>query len=252
VRAVILAAGRGSRLGAMTDDRPKCMVELFGRPLVEWQMDALREAGVAEIGIVRGYRGEMLDGLRATAFDSPRWHETNMVRSLAAAAGWLSEGECIVSYSDIFYPSSAVSALMASDGAISVSYDAGWRSLWSRRFVDPMLDAESFELDREGWISDIGRKPAAMERVSGQYMGLLRFTPAGWGWVEDLLARLDPIDVDRLDMTGMLRALVASGRRIRGVRFDGVWGEVDSRADLELYHSDPLFRLHLAPDDRRG
>ena len=61
MRAIILAAGRGSRLGHLGDDRPKCFVELDGKPLIEYQMAALRRGGVGEVGIVRGYRAEMID-----------------------------------------------------------------------------------------------------------------------------------------------------------------------------------------------
>ena len=62
MRAVILAAGHGSRLGNLGDDRPKCLVELEGKPLIKHQITALRRGGVQEIGVVRGYRGDMLIG----------------------------------------------------------------------------------------------------------------------------------------------------------------------------------------------
>ncbi|PYK48280.1 MAG: nucleotidyl transferase, partial [Verrucomicrobia bacterium] len=61
MRALILAAGRGSRMGDLGDDRPKCLIELQGRPLIERQITALRRSGVEEIGVVRGYRAEMID-----------------------------------------------------------------------------------------------------------------------------------------------------------------------------------------------
>ena len=89
MRALILAAGRGSRMGALGDDRPKCLVELDGKPLLERQRAALARGGADEIGIVRGYRSDMLNLPGITCFDNPRWAETNMVMSLAAAAEWL-------------------------------------------------------------------------------------------------------------------------------------------------------------------
>ena len=61
MRAVILAAGRGSRMGHLGDDRPKCLIELEGKPLIERQIAALRRGGVDEIEIVRGFRAEMID-----------------------------------------------------------------------------------------------------------------------------------------------------------------------------------------------
>jgi choline kinase len=85
MRAIILAAGRGSRIRQLTDDRPKCLVELRGRPLLEWQVEALRGGGAREIGIVTGYRREMLAALGLREFHNPRWQDTNMVSSLECA-----------------------------------------------------------------------------------------------------------------------------------------------------------------------
>src|SRR5271154_5280112 len=103
MRALILAAGRGSRMGAVGDERPKCLVELEGRPLLERQVAALRRGGAESVGIVRGYRAERLQFPGLTYFDNPRWSETNMVMSLAAAAEWLRAGTVVVSYADIFF-----------------------------------------------------------------------------------------------------------------------------------------------------
>src|SRR5437870_5599387 len=88
MKAIILAAGRGSRMGALTADRPKCFAEIAGRTLLSLQMQAL-SASADSIAVVRGYRAEVFDGLPLHRFDNPRWAETNMVRSLMCADPWL-------------------------------------------------------------------------------------------------------------------------------------------------------------------
>ena|SRR5579863_426504 len=103
MRAVILAAGRGSRLGALAEDRPKCMLELARRPLISRQIAALSRGGISKIGVVRGYRGSMIDIQGVAYFENPRWAETNMVMSLATAKAWLQSSPVVVSYADIFY-----------------------------------------------------------------------------------------------------------------------------------------------------
>jgi len=116
MRAVILAAGRGSRMGHLGGDRPKCLVELEGKPLIVRQIAALRRGGVGEIGVVRGYRAEMIDFPGLSYFANERWAETNMVMSLAMAAPWLRSGPVIVSYGDIFYRSELVRGLAGAPG----------------------------------------------------------------------------------------------------------------------------------------
>ena len=77
-RAVILAAGRGSRLAPLTDRMPKPLVPVNGVPIIMTILDALNAAGVSSITIIRGYSGEAFDALHekypTLAFiDNPDW-----------------------------------------------------------------------------------------------------------------------------------------------------------------------------------
>jgi choline kinase len=235
MRAIILAAGRGSRMGHLGDERPKCLVEFGGRPLLERQVTALRGGGAQAVGVVRGYRAEMIELPDLTYFHNERWAETNMVMSLATAAEWLNAGSVIVSYADIFYRSELVRELAAAAGDLVITYDRAWRSLWSRRFVDPLADAETFRADASGRLIEIGGKTSSIADIGGQYMGLLKFTPRGWRDVEALLATLDTRTRDRLDMTGLLQRLLGKNVAIGTIGTDGQWGEIDNPSDLALY-----------------
>lgn len=238
MRAIILAAGRGSRMKRLTDERPKCLVELRGKPLLEWQLGALREAGVNEIAIVTGYRRELLAGRGLVEFYNPRWAETNMVSSLACAEAWLVADTCIVSYADIFYESSAVSLLVNCASPLAVTYDSNWLASWQERFGNPLLDAETFRLMPDGTLSEIGNKPQSIEEIDGQYMGLLRFTPASWDEICRIRADLTDLERDKMHMTGTLQKIIDAGRMpVRAVRYDRSWGEIDSPEDLTNYEA---------------
>jgi choline kinase len=232
MKAIILAAGRGSRMGAMTAEQPKCLTVLDGRPLLHWQMSALRGAGIDDIGIVGGYKNELLAPYVRKLFVNARWAETNMVASLMCAAEWLRMSDCIISYSDIFYAPQTVKALTESPHDICMSYDVNWLELWSQRFSDPLSDAEQFKIDADGRVTAIGARAATAADIEGQYMGLLKFTPRGWAAIERFLSQVDP---DRLDMTSLLSRLIAAGEKVYGVKSIGAWGEVDSEQDLRLY-----------------
>jgi L-glutamine-phosphate cytidylyltransferase len=236
MRGVILAAGRGSRLGHLCADRPKCLVELAQKPLIERQIGVLRRGGVGDIGIVRGYRADMIAFPGLTYFANERWAETNMVMSLATAASWLRSGPVIVSYADIFYRSELVRGLVGAPGQLVITYDRAWRRLWSRRFPDPLDDAETFRIDPAGRLLEIGGKTKRIEDIQGQYMGLLKFTPPAWIAVETLLRALDDRVRDRLDMTALLCRLLAENEvPVSTFPTDGQWGEIDSPEDVALY-----------------
>jgi choline kinase len=237
MRGLILAAGRGSRMVAATSDRPKALVELGGAALLDWQMAALRAGGIAGIGLVRGYRGEAFAGRGLALFDNPRWAETNMVMSLAAARAWLEADTCVVSYADIFYPAEAVRRLVAAEGDIVLAYDPDWLALWSRRFADPLADAETFRIDADSRVIEIGGRTGRVADIQGQYMGLFRLTPAGWRRIAAHLDACEPAPRAKLDVTGLLARLIASGIEVRGVPVPGPWGEVDQPSDLTLYET---------------
>lgn len=235
MRGIILAAGRGSRLNHKTEDRPKCLVELSGKPLLQWQLGAMRAAGVERILVVRGYMGQKITG-DFEICDNPDWQSTNMVGSLMCAREWLKEDTCIVSYSDIVYDSHAVAHLGASPGDLSILYDTNWLALWKERFADPLSDAESFSVDDEGLIRDIGRKGVSLNEIHGQYMGLLKFTPTSFGWVDALLSKHEGLR-EKLDMTTLLSRLIQAGHSIQGVPWGGAWCEVDDLEDLRVAES---------------
>lgn len=233
MKAIILAAGRGSRMGDLTAAQPKCFAQLRGRRLLDWQLEALHGAQIDEIAVVRGYRAEAFTEALAY-FDNPRWESTNMVVSLACAKSWIAADTCIVSYSDIFYSADAVRRLREAHGDIAITYDPNWLEVWRRRFAAPLSDAETFRLRPDGTLAEIGARPTSLDQVQGQYMGLLKFTPAGWNHVRRLIDELGPA-ADKLDMTGMLGRLIARGIPICAVPITDAWGEVDSESDLASY-----------------
>lgn len=232
MRGIILAAGRGSRLGTKTDGRPKCMVELSGHPLLHWQLAAMREAGIEEILVVRGYLAEKIAGNFSTC-NNEEWQKTNMVASLLCAREWLSREECIVSYSDIVYSAEGVSRLMQAREPLAILYDTRWRDLWQARFENPLSDAESFSVDENDNILDIGRKGVSFSEIHGQYMGLLKFSPESFAWITALLGS-DTDLKDKLDMTGLLSSLIQAGHPVKGVPWKGAWCEIDDIRDLEV------------------
>lgn len=234
-RAIILAAGRGSRMGELTAEQPKCFARLHGRRLLDWQLRALRGAGIERLALVRGYRGECFDE-PLTYFENPRWQQSNMVRTLLVADAWLAADACIVSYSDIFYSAATVAALSRVEADLAIAYDPHWHALWSQRFADPLADAESFRLDASGNLATIGERCQSVAEIEGQYMGLLKFTPAGWAQVRELLLQRGDEAIDRLDMTSLLRLLLQAGLSIAVSPVQGPWGEVDAADDLALYH----------------
>ena len=231
---MIVAAGRGSRLGKITADAPKCLTELAGKPLLSWQISALREAGIEKIAVIGGYRHEAILPYIEVAFYNAQWADTNMVATMACASAALRTGTTILSYSDIVYHPDIVAKLCNTMGDIVISYDVDWHSLWSLRFGHPLEDAESFRI-QDGLVLEIGRRNPRLHDIEGQFMGLMKITPAGWLSIETLLESMRPMERAQLDTTGLLAKLIEQGCAVHGCAISGGWIEVDSEADLQHY-----------------
>ncbi|MGW3727096.1 phosphocholine cytidylyltransferase family protein [Streptomyces sp. NPDC000851] len=235
MKAVVLAAGRGHRLGPYTADRPKCLVEVAGDTLLSRQIAALRAAGASELAIVSGWQGKSLEGRGLTVFHNTRWAQSTMVESLRCAAQWLSSTEVLVSYGDIAYTLDAARRLAKAEGALAIAYDPHWLSLWERRFTDPFDDAERFLLNADGSVADIGGRANGPADATGQYMGLLKFTPHGWAELERVRSEA-PVEVAAtLDMTALLNRVTQAGRvPVVAVPAPGPWCEFDHPHDVSV------------------
>lgn len=232
-QAVILAAGRGSRMLEQTVDKPKCLVELGGRTLLDWQLISLKKAGVEEISIVAGYLSNIIVKQGYPCIHNPHWDKSNMVESLFCAHHVLCRQTTIISYSDIAYHSQIIAKLLQTQGDIVIPYDILWKDLWQDRFADPLVDAETFRIS-QGKVIEIGRKPIDLAEVQGQYLGLMKLTPAGWASIQQLLAA-EPHARQKIDMTTLLQKLIDSHIPVYGTPVAGKWCEVDSPGDLLCY-----------------
>jgi len=241
MHAVLLAAGAGSRLRPYTDDRPKCLVELCGRPLLEHQRAALAAAGVERLTVVAGYRAEQLRARGLEVRESPDWESTNMVHSLMRVRDLLAAGEdLLVVYGDLVFEPRWVEALAASDAPVSVAVDLDWEELWRLRMEDPLADAETLRMRPDGSLAEIGGTPTSLEEIEAQYLGLVRI---GRGFGPALLELHDGLPPEGVRgraptgmyMTDLLQALVDAGHRVAAVPGRGGWLEVDTVRDLETY-----------------
>lgn len=240
VKAIIVAAGRGQRMERLTADRPKCMLPFAGQPLIEWQLQALRAAGIQDITIVDGYLPSRISADGVNFVTNSDWANTNMVYSLMCASDvFLSGTRVMVAYSDIIYESRLVSALMESRHPVATVVDRKWLDIWSKRFDNPLDDAETLQLSDEGTITDIGNKPNSLSEIEGQFIGLTCFSAEGAAQFAETYQSIDQWEDGKVPrscyFTDVLRALLKRNFCIDAVVTDSGWIEFDTESDMNLY-----------------
>lgn len=249
-KVIIVAAGRGRRLGRQTEDTPKCMVRVAGQPILHWQLRAFAAASITDIVMVRGYLGERIDGGRAAlAFvDNPDWAQNNILASLLCAADHL-PGGFFFSYCDIVYTPEVVARLAARARApnaapVLLVIDRRWAEAYQGRSLHPVSEAELTRTDGQGLrVVRVGKGAVAREKAVGEFIGLAYFSAAGAAalravWDGALAAGgleapfgLAPT-LRQAYLTDALNALADQGVWLEPVFIDGQWREIDTPQDL--------------------
>jgi len=238
MKGIILAAGRGSRMSYMTDEKPKCLLKLNNKTLLQHQIDAFQGAGIENVGVVTGYKSELIDKYFNHKFHNKEWQHSQMVYSLNFAEEWLKSDSCIISYSDIFYEKSAVQSLINNPYDFAITYDPNWYKLWNKRFKEPLDDAESFKLNNNSCLIDIGEKSYDINDIQGQYMGLIKITPRSWSKISDFIQENSTNDWKKCQFTQLIKCLIQNNiLDIHAIPYYGSWGEIDTISDLDLYNN---------------
>lgn len=240
--AIVLAAGTGTRLGALTAEKPKTMLEFAGRPLIEHQLAAFRRAGVDRIVIIGGYRDEQLPSEGVIRYRNARFAETNMVETLMAARTEL-DGDVLITYGDVIFEDRVLERMLASKADIGVAVDMDWRPYWLARFGNLETDVETLEMAPDGRITRIGQPDPSPEQLHARYVGMIRLSPRGAETVKDVY---DRTRAERLGgpwqtsksfekgyMTDLLQELIDRAQRVEGIRIERGWLEFDTVDDVE-------------------
>jgi len=243
VKAIILAAGQGTRLKKYTQDRPKGMLDFMGKTVIERQIKTYRSAGISDIIIVKGFAGEKIDYAGVKYCDNLDYATTNMVESLLKAKDEFDD-DIIVSYADIVFDQKLLQALIQNENDYVVAIDDNWQEYWLHRYGQVDFDTESLEIDEEGSIVSIGTESPNLEEIDSRYIGLLKFSAKGMEKILEIIERDREEYLDKpwkqsgktlsnAYMTDLLQALSDSGEKIKAHRFINGWIEFDTNEDYE-------------------
>lgn len=237
MKAIVLAAGLGTRMGPLAANRPKCLVELAGAALLDHQLAVYKHFGVDVTVMAGAYPDQVRAGRDVQVVVNPAYTTGNMVSTLRFSLPVVPRTEpVLVAYGDIVFSREVLGAMLAATRDLSVAIDTQWRRLWELRMEDPTTDCESLRLEGER-IVDIGSRVRSVEEVQGQYIGLLRFGP---GVLHSLLERFDRRVAEdarywNISMTGFLQDLLREGVAIHAVPIASGWLEADNGEDLRRY-----------------
>lgn len=243
MKAVILAAGQGTRLKKYTENLPKGMLAFEGKTIIERQIETYHRSGIKDIIVVRGFAADKIIYRDVKYYENADYADTNMVMSLMAARREFDD-DIIVSYSDILFEEDMLRGMMENRENFVVAVDDNWQEYWQARYGKVDIDTESLTLDENDNIIELGMENPKLEDIDARYIGLLKFSHNGLKTIENIFDRdyetykdkpwkQSGKTIRKAYMTDLLQAVIESGNNVKAVKFRNGWIEFDTNEDYE-------------------
>ena len=241
-KALIIAAGLGSRLKKHTENLPKCMLDFGGKTLLQRQLDSYKKNGIKDISLIRGYKKEKINYKEIRYFENKDYKNNNILNSIFYAEKVIS-GNIIISYSDILFDSSVVERTLKSNHDISVVVDIDWRGYYVGRKDHPISEAENVIFNSNNEVEKIGKINTGNDEVHGEFIGMIKLSNRGTEIFKEHFHRLKKIYwnkpfqrakiFQKAYLTDFIQELVDIGIKVHCVIIESGWKEIDTVEDYK-------------------
>ena len=241
-KALIIAAGLGSRLKKHTENLPKCMLDFGGKTLLQRQLDAYKKCQIKDISLIRGYKKEKINYKGIKYFENTDYKNNNILNSIFYAEKIIN-GNIIISYSDILFDSSVVERTLDSDHDISVVVDIDWRGYYVGRKDHPISEAENVIFNSNNEVEKIGKINTGKEEIHGEFIGMIKLSNRGADLFKQHFNRLKKIYwnkpfqrakiFQKAYLTDLIQELVDIGVKVHCVIIESGWKEIDTVEDYK-------------------
>ena len=249
--AIIAAAGFEKQLLPLIEDKPKCLLDIKGKTILERQVAALNECNIKDIALVRGYKKEaiMLPNIRY--YDNDRYEETGELVSLFCAENEM-KGLCLLLYGDIMFETAVLEKLLKSPADISLVVDLAWYDQLQHGATAPHIKPDLVSLqdppgknvlsryispDEQNRIVKIGQH-VPHEQAHGEFIGLAMFSERGSDAFKQVYRDAQQTyqakgfheagSLTKATFTDMVQELIDKGHSVNCVPIFKGWMEVDS------------------------
>lgn len=231
MKALILAAGRATRLYPMTAEAPKCLLDVGGKPLLARQLDALAGYRVGEVLVVTGYHADSIrhfaDGasrrypFRLTLLHNPLYAETNNLYSAWIAREELEGLPCLILHADVLFHKAILTGCLASPADICL-------------VIDREIVGETMKVTSQGDRITAVRKSIPPREATGTFIGIAKFSGGGSRRFFEEMGGLVQEARKDLYFTAAVERLIAKGVPVGYSLTEGLpWMDIDTPEELE-------------------
>jgi phosphoenolpyruvate phosphomutase len=237
-KAIILAASRGKELGELTANKPKALLNVNGQPILKQTIDKLRNFGVEEINVVRGYKKESFPELGCNYIDNDDYSKTGELASLFKAKDHI-DGNLTIGYGDIIFKSYILNMMEESPRDITIVVDSKMSNRDSQYVGDFVFcNRENTKIFGEESAlvlkTKLQQRDESEETPHGEWIGLVRTSAKGSEILKTALMDLSQKNgFGEMKMGDMINYLIEKDIEIGVSYIEGNWMDVDNFKDYE-------------------
>ena len=240
MKAIIIAAGKGKRLGNLANNAPKCMLEIKGKTILQITIDNFKACGIKDIVIIKGYKAETINYPNIKYYYNNNYENNNILLSLMHAQDEMND-EFICCYSDIIFDKNIVERLLKKKEDISIVVDNDWKKNYEGRTLHPIEEAENAIINGNSVI-EIG-KHISSDKAHGEFIGMAKFNKKGAEILKsvfnDVKRKFSEKPFQRAKifeksyLTDIFQELIDRKYKVNVLIINGGWHEIDTAQDLE-------------------
>jgi len=241
MNAIIIAAGSGKRISEDVKDLPKSLLTVNGKPIIAYQIQALKQVGIKNIVVITGIHDEKFGIENVHYIKDHYYNEHDILGSLMEAKDFL-KNDVLVLYANIIFELKILKQILDSKGDISIAIDMTWEKMYEGRTEHPKSEAENVQLNKAKKIIKIKKNIKNENNDVGEFLGIVKFSPYGSGLFVKQYEELIKTHVGTFQqapsvlkayLTDMIQELIDSKIDVEPVIISGKWYEIDTAQDLE-------------------
>ena len=243
MKAVIIAAGIGSRLGHLTEKIPKPLIVVNGESIIQRQINSYRRVGVDDILIITGYQNEKFNFKNVEYVYNPDYAEVEQGYSLLAARKQIND-DVIISFGDIIFEDKILEQILKIKNDIVIGVDHNWKKSYEKRMDNSPIMSDFIAIkDRK--IIKLFRKDTEFNEgdTIAEFSGLFKLS---FEAAKNLIQVYEKLEknhygkfhyadsLKKAKIIDLLQELFENGTDMEAVHLEGKWCEIDTPQDLEL------------------
>jgi L-glutamine-phosphate cytidylyltransferase len=242
MKAIIIAAGQGTRLGKYTEKLPKGLLKINGKTIIKRQIELFHKKKISDISIIVGPHKHKFTFDNIAYIEDNEYEKHDVLLSLMAAKDQIT-GDVIITYSDILYDENILQQVIDANVEIGIVTDLNWEKKYEERFEHPKEQADNVIIENNQIkkikknISDVSKK-----QINGEFIGIVKFSKKGseifvneFNKVEKFKPSPfhDAKTFEKSYLTDMIQELIDQKRIVNPILIKSNWCEIDTPQDLE-------------------